>query len=52
MVEYLKWTEHIESLNWQQWVASIGMAIVSWLVGWIVKKIHVPQKPFLSFLKN
>ena len=52
MVEYLKWIEDTESLNWWQWAACIGMAIVSWLVGWIVKRIPVPQKPFLSYLKN
>ena len=52
MVEYLKWIEGTKSLNRWQWAACIGMAIVSWLVGWIVKRIHVPQKPFLSYLKN
>ncbi|KAM3747207.1 hypothetical protein ACB098_05G018700 [Castanea mollissima] len=52
MVEYLKWIEDTESLNWWQWAACIGMAIVSWPVGWIVKWIPVPQKPSLSYPKN
>nr|POE86791.1 putative calcium-transporting atpase 13, plasma membrane-type [Quercus suber] len=52
MVEYLKWIEGTKSLNWWQWSACIGMAIVSWLVSWIVKRIPIPQKPFLSYLKN
>ncbi|XP_050285364.1 putative calcium-transporting ATPase 13, plasma membrane-type [Quercus robur] len=52
MVEYLKWIEDTKGLNWWEWAACIGMAIVSWLVGWIVKRIPVPQKPFLSYLKN
>nr|POE68097.1 calcium-transporting atpase 12, plasma membrane-type [Quercus suber] len=52
MVEYLKWIEYTESLNWWQWATCIGMAMVSWLVGWIVKRVPIPLKPFLSYLKN
>jgi Ca2+-transporting ATPase len=52
MVEFLKKFAHTERLNWVQWGACIGIAALSWPIGWIVKWIPVPQKPFLSYLKT
>ncbi|KAE8022637.1 hypothetical protein FH972_008420 [Carpinus fangiana] len=51
MVEFLKKFADTERLNWVQWGACIGMAALSWPIGWIVKWIPVPQRPFLSYLK-
>ncbi|EEF41369.1 cation-transporting atpase plant, putative [Ricinus communis] len=52
MVEFLKKFASTERLNWQQWVACIVIAAVSWPIGWVVKLIPVPVTPFLSFLKR
>jgi len=51
MVEFLKKFADTERLNWAQWGACIGIAALSWPIGWIVKWIPVPQRPFLSYLK-
>uniref|UniRef100_A0A2N9IZK0 Calcium-transporting ATPase n=1 Tax=Fagus sylvatica TaxID=28930 RepID=A0A2N9IZK0_FAGSY len=51
MVEFLKKFADTERLNWGQWGACIGIATISWPVGWIVKWIPVPRKPFLNYLK-
>lgn len=51
MVEFLKKFADTERLNWAQWSACIGIAALSWPIGWIVKWIPVPQRPFLSYLK-
>ncbi|KAE8022638.1 hypothetical protein FH972_008421 [Carpinus fangiana] len=51
MVEFLKKFADTERLNFVQWGACIGMAALSWPIGWIVKWIPVPQKPFLSYIK-
>jgi Ca2+-transporting ATPase len=51
MVEFLKKFADTERLNWGQWGACIGIAVLSWPIGWIVKWIPVPQKPLLSYLK-
>jgi Ca2+-transporting ATPase len=48
MVEFLKKFADTERLNWVQWGACIGIAALSWPIGWIVKWIPVPQKPFLN----
>ena len=50
MVEFLKKFAGTERLNWGQWVECIGFGIVSWPIGWIVKWIPVPKRPFLSYL--
>ncbi|KAK1379956.1 Calcium-transporting ATPase [Heracleum sosnowskyi] len=52
MVEFLKKFADTERLNWGQWGACIGIAILSWPIGFLVKYIHVPEKPFFSFLKR
>ncbi|RVW23027.1 putative calcium-transporting ATPase 13, plasma membrane-type [Vitis vinifera] len=51
MVEFLKKFADTERLNWGQWGACLGIAAVSWPLGWVVKCIHVSNKPFLSYLK-
>ncbi|KAF3975399.1 hypothetical protein CMV_001330 [Castanea mollissima] len=50
MVEFLKKFAGTERLNWGQWAKCIGFGIVSWPIGWIVKWIPVPERPFLSYL--
>ncbi|XP_075653659.1 putative calcium-transporting ATPase 13, plasma membrane-type [Castanea sativa] len=50
MVEFLKKFAGTERLNWGQWGECIGFGIVSWPIGWIVKWIPVPERPFLSYL--
>ncbi|KAF7151459.1 hypothetical protein RHSIM_Rhsim02G0037800 [Rhododendron simsii] len=51
MVEFLKKFMDTERLNWWQWGVCVGFASVSWPIGWTVKWIPVPEKPFLSYLK-
>ncbi|KAF7149732.1 hypothetical protein RHSIM_Rhsim02G0031000 [Rhododendron simsii] len=51
MVEFLRKFADTERLNWWQWGVCVGFASVSWPIGWIVKWIPVPEKPFLSYLK-
>jgi Ca2+-transporting ATPase len=51
MVEFLKKFADTERLNWVQWGACIGIAALSWPIGWIIKWIPVPQRPILSYLK-
>ncbi|EOY05828.1 hypothetical protein QUC31_016575 [Theobroma cacao] len=51
MVEFLKKFADTERLNWGQWGACSGFAAVSWPIGWVVKYIPVPEKPFFSYLK-
>ncbi|KAJ9154253.1 hypothetical protein P3X46_027609 [Hevea brasiliensis] len=52
MVEFLKKFADTERLNWGQWVACIGMAAVSWPIGWVVKSLPVPEKPIFSYIKR
>ena len=51
MVEFLKKFANTERLNWGQWGACIGIAVVSWPLGWLVKYIPVTKKPFFSYIK-
>ncbi|XP_010696566.1 putative calcium-transporting ATPase 13, plasma membrane-type [Beta vulgaris subsp. vulgaris] len=51
MVEFLKKFANTERLNWGQWGACIGIAVVSWPLGWLVKLIPVAEKPFFSYIK-
>ncbi|WJZ87189.1 hypothetical protein VitviT2T_006590 [Vitis vinifera] len=51
MVEFLKKFADTERLNWGQWGACLGIAAVSWPLGWVVKCIPVSNKPFLSYLR-
>ncbi|KAK6913987.1 Cation-transporting P-type ATPase, N-terminal [Dillenia turbinata] len=50
MVEFLKKFADTERLSWEQWGACIGIATVSWPLGWIIKCIPVPEKPFLEII--
>ncbi|XP_050237036.1 calcium-transporting ATPase 12, plasma membrane-type [Mercurialis annua] len=52
MVEFLKKFASTERLNWQQWLACIGIAAVSWPIGWVVKLIPVPKTPFFSYVMS
>ncbi|KAI8566329.1 hypothetical protein RHMOL_Rhmol02G0032400 [Rhododendron molle] len=47
MVEFLKQFTDTERLSWWQWGVCVGIASVSWPLGWVVKWIPVPEKPFL-----
>ncbi|XVF38305.1 hypothetical protein REPUB_Repub20aG0089700 [Reevesia pubescens] len=51
MVEFLKRFADTERLNWGQWGACIGIAAMSWPIGWVVKCIPVREKPIFSYLK-
>ncbi|XVF38306.1 hypothetical protein REPUB_Repub20aG0089800 [Reevesia pubescens] len=44
MVEFLKRFAETGRLNWGQWGACLGIAAMSWPIGWVVKCIHVPEK--------
>ncbi|KAI3749431.1 hypothetical protein L2E82_20043 [Cichorium intybus] len=46
MVEFLKNFADTERLNGVQWGICIGIAALSWPIGWVVKLIPVPDKPF------
>ncbi|KAK4425596.1 putative calcium-transporting ATPase 13, plasma membrane-type [Sesamum alatum] len=50
LVEFLNKFAHTERLDWKQWVACIGIAAFSWLIGWLVKFLPVPKKPILNSL--
>ncbi|XP_057445416.1 putative calcium-transporting ATPase 13, plasma membrane-type [Lotus japonicus] len=51
MVEFLKKFADTERLNWGQWGLCIGLAAVSWPIGWLVKLIPVPDEPFLNIFR-
>ncbi|XP_062144666.1 putative calcium-transporting ATPase 13, plasma membrane-type [Alnus glutinosa] len=44
MVEILKRFANTERLDWGQWGACIGLAALSWPIGWLVKCIPVSPK--------
>ncbi|KAI3668109.1 hypothetical protein L6452_43184 [Arctium lappa] len=52
MVEFLKNFADTEKLNWEQWGICIAIAALSWPIGWFVKLIPVPDKPFLSYIRG
>ncbi|KAK4732439.1 hypothetical protein R3W88_025427 [Solanum pinnatisectum] len=52
MVEFLKKFANTERLNWGQWGICIGFAAASWPIGWLVKCINVPERPFFSYLRS
>ncbi|KAH7857594.1 hypothetical protein Vadar_014388 [Vaccinium darrowii] len=47
IVEFLKKFADTERLNWWQWGVCVGFASGCWLIWWVVKRIPVPEKPFL-----
>ncbi|XP_062016435.1 putative calcium-transporting ATPase 13, plasma membrane-type [Rosa rugosa] len=50
-VEFLSKFEDIERLNYRLWGVCLGIAAISWPIGWVVKCIPVPQKPIFHYLK-
>ncbi|KAF7848110.1 hypothetical protein BT93_L2288 [Corymbia citriodora subsp. variegata] len=50
MVEFLKRFAVTERLSGGQWGACLGIAALSWPVGWILKCIPVPDTPILQLL--
>ncbi|MCL7038594.1 hypothetical protein MKW94_023467 [Papaver nudicaule] len=52
MVEFLKKFADTTNLNVSQWFTCIGIAAVSWPIGWFVKYIPVPETPFFSLLQR
>lgn len=52
MIQFLKKFAGTEKLNWWQWGACIGLAALSWPIGWLVKFVPVPEKPFSSLFKR
>ncbi|XP_058765033.1 putative calcium-transporting ATPase 13, plasma membrane-type [Vicia villosa] len=50
MVEFLKKFADTERLNWREWIICIGLASVSWPIGFVVKLLPVSDKPLLDFL--
>uniref|UniRef100_A0A5B6Z008 Calcium-transporting ATPase n=1 Tax=Davidia involucrata TaxID=16924 RepID=A0A5B6Z008_DAVIN len=52
MVEFLKKFADTVRLNWGQWGTCIVLAALSWPIGFLVKFIPVPSKPFLSYLRG
>ncbi|XWS42502.1 hypothetical protein CRYUN_Cryun16bG0019500 [Craigia yunnanensis] len=44
MVEFLQRFANTERLDWEQWGACIGIAALSWPIGWVVKCIPVDKQ--------
>ncbi|PON79959.1 P-type ATPase [Parasponia andersonii] len=51
MVEFLKRFAGTERLNLGQWGFCVGIAAVSWPIGWVGKCIPVPHKPIFSYFR-
>ncbi|OWM82034.1 hypothetical protein CDL15_Pgr001608 [Punica granatum] len=47
MIEFLKKFANTERLGWTQWAACIGIASLTWPIGWLVKCIPVSSVRFL-----
>ncbi|XP_015888099.3 putative calcium-transporting ATPase 13, plasma membrane-type [Ziziphus jujuba] len=52
MVEVLKRFAGTERLKWGQWGICVGVAALSWPIGFLVKFIPVPDKPILEYLRT
>ncbi|KAL9992176.1 putative P-type Ca(2+) transporter [Helianthus debilis subsp. tardiflorus] len=52
MVEFLKKFADTERLNGVQWGICVGIAALSWPIGWVMKLTPVPDKPFLSYIRR
>lgn len=50
IVELLKKFAGTERLNWKQWRSCIGIAMISWVIGWLLRRMPVPRKPYFYFL--
>ncbi|KAL2229963.1 UNVERIFIED_CONTAM: putative calcium-transporting ATPase 13, plasma membrane-type [Sesamum indicum] len=51
MVEFLNKFADTERLNWRQWAVCIAFSAASWPIGFLVKFIPVPERPWFSCLK-
>ncbi|KAL0388527.1 UNVERIFIED_CONTAM: putative calcium-transporting ATPase 13, plasma membrane-type [Sesamum radiatum] len=51
MVEFLNKFADTERLNWRQWAVCIAISAASWPIGFLVKFIPVPERPWFSYLK-
>lgn len=52
MVEFLKNFADTERLSFGQWGICVGIASMTWPIGWIMKFVPFPKKPFLSYIKK
>ncbi|KAK1412585.1 hypothetical protein QVD17_33957 [Tagetes erecta] len=52
MVEFLKNFADTERLNVAQWGICVAIAALSWPIGWVMKLIPVPEKPFFSYIRG
>ncbi|EXB26548.1 Calcium-transporting ATPase 12, plasma membrane-type [Morus notabilis] len=53
MVEFLKKFADTTNLNWKEWLGCIGVASLTWPLGWFVKSIPVSDEPpLLDYLKS
>ncbi|CAI9300630.1 unnamed protein product [Lactuca saligna] len=52
MVEFLKKFADTDRLNGVQWGICIAIAALSWPIGWFVKMIPVPVKPFSKLISS
>ncbi|XP_073140446.1 calcium-transporting ATPase 12, plasma membrane-type-like [Henckelia pumila] len=52
MVEFLKNFADTVRLNFGQWGICVGIASLTWPIGWIIKFVPVPKEPFLSHIKK
>nr|GMD67723.1 putative calcium-transporting ATPase 13, plasma membrane-type [Ipomoea batatas] len=43
MIEMLKRFANTERLSWEQWKACIGIAFLSWPIGWLIKCTPLPR---------
>ena len=48
MVEFLKQFASTERLDWGQWCAYIGIAALSWPIGWLFKCIKFSGKQLVK----
>ncbi|KAI3925760.1 hypothetical protein MKX01_003319 [Papaver californicum] len=52
MVEFLNKFADTTNLNVLQWFTCIGIAAISWPIGWFIKYIPVPATPIFSLLQR
>ncbi|KAJ3702765.1 hypothetical protein LUZ61_006470 [Rhynchospora tenuis] len=50
MVEVLKRFAGTQMLNWEQWGICVGVAAITWPLGWLIKFIPVSEKRFHEML--
>ncbi|XP_073292222.1 calcium-transporting ATPase 12, plasma membrane-type-like [Primulina huaijiensis] len=52
MVEFLKNFADTVRLSFGQWGVCVGIASLTWPIGWIMKFVPVPKRPFFSHMKK